>query len=88
MSTVSTKLKIIDKLPEKVAPFQWRPLTPDEIVRVDSQCSGPAKLEDQQHARYDPKRMFKAANQKVINEKQHIQQLYPRTTRSVTPVAR
>lgn len=57
------KLQIVN---EQVVPFQWKPLTPDEIVRVDSLCVGPAKFEDQQHARYDAARMARVINTVII----------------------
>ena len=50
MATPNIKLVESD---EHIEPFHWRPLTHDEYVRVDSQCAGPAKYEDQVHSKFN-----------------------------------
>jgi hypothetical protein len=46
-----------------------RPLTHDEIVRVDAFSMGPADFNEQHHARYDLKRMRRILERELAEEK-------------------
>jgi hypothetical protein len=48
---------------------QSRPLTHDEVVRVDAFSMGPADFSEQRHARYDRRRMGKLLERESPEEK-------------------
>jgi len=49
-----------------------RPLTHDEIVRVDAFSMGPADFYEQRHARYDRERMRKILERELPVDKQRL----------------